>query len=181
MPGASKTGGGLEVADEYKSAVAYTKQPFGEDATQPSSFQMRSGNATPFKLMGSSPFTWPKWLGGKGKTPAAAPQPKVAEAVQSAQQTMVEQQAGGEGNVPPHGPEAHLTTGGKPMAQAGGGGFGGVGMIAQGGAQPQKGGWGGVGAKMSSINAQNTPEQEGTQVRNPFDTQQSLSSLAGMV
>ena len=66
MPGASKAGGGLEVADEYKSAVAYTKQPFGEDATQPSSFTMksalaytpftlRSGNATPFKLMGSSP------------------------------------------------------------------------------------------------------------------------------
>ena len=130
MPGASKAGGGLEVADEYKSAVAYTKQPFGEDATQPSSFKLRSGNTTPFKLMGSSPFTWPKWLGGKGKTPEAAPQPKVAEASQAAK-TMMEQQqvGGGGGNVPPH------------THDEGGGIQGGVGeMVAQAGPQPPQGG-----------------------------------------
>ena len=167
-------------AQDILGGVGKFKAPFGEDATQPSSFKMRSGNATPFKLMGSSPFKWPKWLGGKGKPDAAAPQPKVAEATQSAKTMMEQQQGGGGGNVPPH---VHDESGGIQAAAGGGvqvadaSGFGEGGPMgaftAQGGAQ-QKAGWGGFGA------AQNTPEED-IQMGNPFDTQQSRSSLAGIV
>ena len=47
MPGKSKKGGGLE------SSPVYKKQGYGEGK---SPFTMRSGNTTPFKMMGSSPL-----------------------------------------------------------------------------------------------------------------------------
>ena len=49
MPGKSKKGGGLE------SSPVYKKQAYGEGV---SPFTMRSGNAPPFKMMGSSPVKY---------------------------------------------------------------------------------------------------------------------------
>ena len=51
MPGKSKKGGGLE------SSPVYKKQAYGEGM---SPFTMRSGNTTPFKMMGSSPVRYEK-------------------------------------------------------------------------------------------------------------------------
>lgn len=51
MPGKSKKGGGLE------SSPVYKKQGYGEGK---SPFTMRSGNTTPFKMMGSSPVKYEK-------------------------------------------------------------------------------------------------------------------------
>ena len=48
MPGGSKKGGGLTV----KKSAVYKKQKFGE-AKSP--FNLKSGNTTPFKKIGSSP------------------------------------------------------------------------------------------------------------------------------
>ena len=62
MPGKSKKGGGLESSPAYKKSPLYNyKSPrdykvfnMGNEASPP--FKLRSGNTTPFKMMGSSPL-----------------------------------------------------------------------------------------------------------------------------
>ena len=129
-------------AQDILGGVGKYKAPFGEDATQPSSFKMRSGNSPLFKLMGSSPAKQVGVLGavggGGGETnflqqianmiqgkvgkvtqnPFGQQQQQIQDPVTDAGLTNVASNAaaaGGTGGVPPHGPEAHTAGGGGGM------------------------------------------------------------------